>query len=244
MTLHRPALLLLLLGWMLPGLWTVAAGAQLLRPYSAEYILHMGSFVVGKVEISLDISPKGEYTYRAYTIPAGLATLFRNDEITEISKGKIEDGRVTPINYFYHHIKRKKVRKVNLDFDWSNHRVSNRMKESSWSMDIPNGVQDKFSQQLALMMHLVRNSDNLSLQVADGGRLKTYHFKRQNQTQISVKAGSYKVVKLTHAKDDRPSRATFWMAPDLYYLPIKVVKQEKDGEFTVELKSIAWKSAG
>lgn len=235
---------ILLIGWILLGHSLVAAETQSLKPYTAEYNLQMGSITVGRIKISLDITPEGEYTYRAHTTSVGIAAIFRNDEITEISQGTISGSRIIPLNYFYHHVKRKKVRKVSLDFDWQNHRVSNQTGNSNWSMDVPSGAQDKFSQQLALMSHLAQSNDGTQFQVADGGRLKTYHFKRHNRVQIQVEAGNYDVVKLTHAKDNHPTRATFWMAPEFHYLPIKIVKQEKDGKFTVELSSVSWSRPG
>ncbi|MES9858425.1 MAG: DUF3108 domain-containing protein [Sedimenticola sp.] len=240
MNTQRGISLALLISWMLLSHGVATAESQPLKPYTAEYSLLMGRIVVGKIDVSLDITAEGAYTYRAHTITVGIAALFRKDEITEISQGTINGNRITPLTYFYHRVKRKKVRKVSLDFDWKNHKVSNRTENSDWSMDIPSGAQDKFSQQLALMSHLTKNDQSIQFKVADGGRLKTYLFERHDRVQLQVEAGSYDAVKLTHAKDDRPSRATFWMAPDLHYLPIKIVKQEKDGEFTVELRSVSW----
>lgn len=238
----RLTLLTLIFLSMALGQRVAIADAATLRPYSAEYSLQMGKIVVGKILITLEITDKGEYTYHAHTRSAGLAALFRNDEITEISRGVIEDSEIIPSNYFYHQVKKKRVREVSLDFDWHNLQVSNHAAGSLWTMDIPSGTQDKFSQQLALMSHLAGSGNSTQFQVADGGLLKTYRFEPQGKSRLRVKAGQYNAIKLTHSKDDRPAQSTFWLAPELHYLPIKIIKQEKDGEFTVELRQVTWNS--
>ena len=107
-------------------------------------------------------------------------------------------------------------------------------------MAIPDGVQDKFSQQLALTQQLPGNGDSIKFEVADGGRLKIYQFTPQGEERLKTEVGEYTTIKLTREKDVRPSNATLWMAAELNYLPIKIVKQEKDNQFVMELRTITW----
>lgn len=220
--------------------WQNAAAERQLKAYAAEYNLTRNGMHIGKVEISLELSTSGGYTYRSHTVPVGLVAVFRKDEITEVSQGSIQNNLITPLTYHYLHKKSKKTRKVDLNFDWKALRVTNQTPDSNWSMAITDGVQDKFSQQLALTQRLPGNGDSIKFEVADGGRLKIYQFTPQGEERLKTEVGEYTAIKLTREKDSRPSNATFWMAPELNYLPIKIVKQEKDNQFVMELRSITW----
>lgn len=239
MNTHQSLLLFFFAGSALLG-WQNAAADRQLKAYTAEYNLTRNGMHIGKVKISLELSTNGDYTYRSHTVPVGLVALFRKDEITEVSQGSIRNNLITPLTYHYIHKRSKKTRKVDLNFDWKAHQVTNQTPDSNWSMAIPDGVQDKFSQQLALSQQLPGNGGSIKFEVADGGRLKVYQFTPQGEEWLKTAVGEYTTIKLTREKDSRPSNATFWMAHELNYLPIKIVKQEKDSQFVMELRSIAW----
>ncbi|AKH20312.1 hypothetical protein AAY24_08075 [Sedimenticola thiotaurini] len=224
---------------LLPGIATPTAG-QILKPYRAEYQLSLGSLVVGRAKITLDLSADGQYSYRAYTWPVGLAALFRKDEITEQSEGRIVNDAVVPSRYLYSHKRPKRTREVNLDFNWPAGRVANQIAGTPWSMQIPEGTQDKFSQQLALILAVGRGDKAAEYRVADGGLLKSYRYTEVDREQVNTKSGQYSAIKLVRNKGDRPSRTTFWFAPELNYLPVKITKHEKEGNYIMELISVTW----
>ncbi len=232
-------LLLLATALLLSPATTVFA-EQTLKPYKAHYRVSKGTFVIGSATITLKLSAQGDYQYRAFTTPVGLAAVFRKDEITEQSNGHIVGSRVIPEHYLYKHKKPKKQRTVSLDFDWENQQVANKTADSHWSMEIPSGTQDKFSQQLSLMLSLCRGESVATFEVADGGLLKTYSYTQIEEETIRTESGEYKAVKLARNKDNKPSKTTLWFAPDLNYLPVKIAKHEKDGDYVMELVSVDW----
>jgi hypothetical protein len=241
----RSVLALLLAGWtaLQPG-FVRAAAEQPLKSYRAEYRVSMGNLVIGRANITLRLSGEGRYTYRAYTTPVGLAAVFRNDEITEQSQGRVVNDSIIPSHYLYTHKRPKRTRQVNLDFDWQAGKVANQSADSHWSMEIPEGTQDKFSQQLALMLALYRGDKAAEYQVADGGLLKRYRYTEISREPVATESGEYQAIKLARNKGDRPSRATFWFAPNLNFLPVRVTKHEKDGDYVMELVSVTWQDGG
>lgn len=235
----RLGLRLLLACTLLQASFASLAAEAALKPYSAQYRLSMGRIIIGSVDISLQLS-EGHYHYQAFTAPVGLAAVFRKDEITEQSEGRLDDNRVIPLRYQYRHKKPKKSRQVKLEFDWKASHVTNRAADSLWSMEIPQGTQDKFSQQLALMLALYRGEKRAAFQVADGGLLKTYHYTEVERERIKTAAGEHETIRVARNKGERPSRASFWFAPALNYLPVKVAKHEDDGDYVMELVSVNW----
>ena len=81
MNTRQCLLLFLSTGSALLG-WQNAAADRQLKAYTAEYNLTRNGMHIGKVEISLELSTSGGYTYRSHTVPVGLVALFRKDEIT------------------------------------------------------------------------------------------------------------------------------------------------------------------
>ncbi len=194
----------------------------------------------GEVRVKLSFTPPGTYHYHALTIPVGLAAVLRSDQVTEQSNGRIGKCGITPEHYLYQHRKSSRPRQVKLVFDWTRGRVTNYSLESHWNMQVPPDTQDKFSQQLELMLRLNAGcSSTLQFPVADGGRLKQYRFERAGDEQTETAAGRFQTLRLTRSKDGKPSRATLWLAPALGYLPVKIAKQESGGEVVMELSSFS-----
>ena len=106
----------------LAGPGTAVEGAGL-RGFKAEYRLSWHEMEFGRVEVSLALDDAGGYRYRAHTIPLGLLATMRDDEVEEVSEGRIEDGRVIPHRYSYLHSRPDGDRDVRLEFDWDGGRV-------------------------------------------------------------------------------------------------------------------------
>ena len=239
---RRRAVCLLLL-WSLASLvWGTPSnqGQTGLRPFSAEYQLRRGSVVFGKVLVSLSISADGDYSYRARTLTAGLAAVLRSDEISEISEGRIERGSVIPQRYQYHHQRAETPRQLKLVFDWQAGRVTNHSASDRWSMPIPAETQDKFSQQLALMLQVGQGARQVEFPVADGGRLKAYRFDSQGEETLETPAGRFATLRLARSKDAKPSQASLWLAPELNYLPLQIERHGDSGSVLLELLSVNW----
>jgi hypothetical protein len=238
-----PLLLLLLTGWTLPHYNAAADSSKTLSPFSAQYVLKYIGIPFGEVRVQLQLSTDGRYSYSAHTIPVGIAAMLHRDEVTEQSEGLIRDGVVTPVNYRYHHERERKPRVVSVDFNWRTHRVTNTILGSRWSMEIPPAAQDKFSQQLALMLALLRGETEIRFNVADGGRLKSYLFQREGEERATTEGGVFHCIKLSRSKNNNPSQATFWMAPELNYLPVRIERRGKNERATLELRSLRWEPA-
>ncbi len=209
-------------------------------PFQAEYRISVGGIPAGKVEVSLELSGDGNYRYRQHSVPLGLLAVLKSDEITEVSEGLIRGDRVIPSSYLYQREQSKKPRKENLLFDWKTGRVTDRTSNAVWSVDIPEGTQDKFSKQLALMVAMSSDQNPVTFQVADDERLKTYHFRPQGTETIEIEKKRFDTLKIARSKGERPSKSTLWLAPRLHFLPVKVEKLERGNLFVMELVSVNW----
>jgi len=226
---------LLLINWV-----ALAEGRPQLNPFTAEYSLSRGYLKLAKVEITLELDDHGAYRYSARTTPVGLTAVLHSDEISEVSSGTIGAEGVIPQRYHYRHHNSTNPRSVDLDFDWRARRVTNSLDGASWSMKIAPGTQDKFSQQLMLMLSLAAGKRKIDFPVADGGRAKDYSFRFQSEEIVDIDAGSFHTLKIARSKNRRSSQTSLWLAPRINYLPVIVEKKEKDGIYLMELNRFSW----
>ena len=225
--------------------WPAAAASEVnpsseLRPFSAVYHLSLAGMLLGEVKVSLSVSKQGGYEYLAHTLPRGPMRLFRDDEITEESRGVVENRSIRPERYRYRHRQSDKHRVAELKFDHARGRVVNDIRGSRWTMPVPPGVQDKFSQQLALIQGMMNGAEEIEFPVADGGKLKFYRYERIEVETVDSPAGSFEAVALARRKNDRPSRMTIWLAPSLRFLPVRIEKRESNERVNMLLQSVTW----
>ena len=134
--------------------------------YKADY---KGLPVSAKGIRELSRSDDGTYTL------SSTATSFFT-KIVEVSKFKLVDEQVVPVEYQYHRSGIGKKRDAILSFDWENSKVLNNVQSKPWEMSIPEGTLDKLLYQLKMREDLVAARKEglpwptLDYQVADGGR--------------------------------------------------------------------------
>jgi hypothetical protein len=212
-----------------------------IKSFQAEYRVSLGSIPAGKIAVSLELDANGGYRYRQHSTPVGLLAAFVKDEITEISEGRIHDFRVIPSSYRYKRERSKKPKQVHLLFDWETGRVTSQASDPGWSLEIPEGTQDRFSKQLALIVAMNGTPNEVAFRVADDERLKIYRFRPQGPETIEIGERNYQTLKIARSKGERPPKATLWLAPELHFLPVKVEKLEKGKRFVMELISVQWR---
>lgn len=212
-----------------------------LRGFTAEYRLSWHDMEFGKVDVSLNLDPQGGYRYSAHTVALGMLATIRDDVVDEVSEGRIEGGRVIPHLYSYLHSRPDGDRDIRLEFDWAAGRVINRINDSVWTMELPTGIQDKFSDDIALMLALKDGARELiEFGVADGGRLKRYRFQVVGRETVEGPIGVQPALVVTRAKGKREPNMRLWLGSDLNYLPLRAEKLDDGEAFLMYLQAVRW----
>ena len=194
--------------------------------YKADY---KGLPVSAKGIRELSRSDDGTYTL------SSTATSFFT-KIVEVSKFKLVDEQVVPVEYQYHRSGIGKKRDAILSFDWENSKVLNNVQSKPWEMSIPEGTLDKLLYQLKMREDLVaaRNEGlpwpTLDYQVADGGRLKKYQFEITGEEEIDTPVGKIKTIKAERVGNRRNRTTIFWLAPEYDFLLVRFQQYEEDGK--------------
>lgn len=214
---------------------TALAGSTPAAQFKAEYALYIKGVKVAKMERRFSSSADGSYVYRSNTRTTGLFSLFRDDHITEESRGRLLGDGAQPLRYDYSHTGSHKQRRVSMRFDWGRNEVVNLVNGSPWKMHLQAGVLDKLLYQYVIMQDLSAGKRRLSYVIADGGKTKVYDFEPQGEEIIDTPLGRLRTLKLTRHKPNSRRETTLWCALDLQYLPVKVKNIEKDNKITVAI---------
>ena len=223
----------------LAGLALTAQADSVPDDYDAVYQLSVNRFGIGEARVTLRAQDNGLYTYRSDTNPTGLAKLFRSDRVREYSRFKLHQNRIRPLEYRFDHTGSKKERHAFLHFDWKALQVANTVEGHTWEMEIPDDALDKLVVQVAVMMDLTAGKEKLTYAIADGGKLKEYHFAIIGEENIKVPAGTFRAVKIERLRKDNDRTTHLWCAPELGYLPVRIEQVENEDNVTYlsELKS-------
>lgn len=212
-----------------------------LRPYTARYQVSYRGLSGGDLEFSLQRQGNGQYEYSSHIFPNFLGGLFASDQAEDTSLIAVNGETIRPLKFRSEDGTRKTEKDIRLDFDWSKNAVSGHAKEMDFSFDVPAGVQDRLSIQLAASLALQAGRDPGKLSMVEGNELKEYNITQENTEHVRVPAGEYDTLVLKSERvDSSSSRVTrYWYAPQLGYLPVRAERSSKGKvDIVMELKSI------
>ncbi len=212
-----------------------------LRSFDAGFQVTNYGVPLGSLTLQLTLTEGGEYLYHAHTRPERLVDWFQTDEVQETSEGVLQNSSIVPHAYEYRLGNGETRNLTRLQFDWPDQRVWTESGGTRWAQEISPGVQDKFSQQLAIRFDLANGRQQVSYQVADGGRLKRYQFRVVGREWIQTPLGRLKCLKVNRSKEGRAPDFTIWFAPSLDYLPVRIERDRFLGRYRMELKQLTLK---
>lgn len=211
------------------GAATAPAGEPLAKPFQATYQVRRGRLEFARSVFSLHDEGAGTWRYRSVTTPVGLISLFRDDVVTETSRFRIHDDRLRPLSYTFRYQNSSRDRDQSVEFDWRNmmaHTVNEGRKKD---ISLKPGMTDRFLAQLALSRDLAAgHGPTLTYTVVDRSEIKRYMLKQAESEQLRTPAGRFATIRITKHEPDSGRITTFWCAPALDYLPVKIAQSEPD----------------
>jgi len=199
--------------------------------FEVSYKLYSNDTKIGQMERKFYKKGPNNYIFSSESKTTGLISLFRKDHIIEISNWNYLDSSIMPLHYSYKHTGGKKNRDVEINFNWNDQKIINRVNDSTWRMETQAGILDKLLYQLVIMIDLKSGNIPEKYLVADGGKIKEYIFKYIQDEIIETPIGNFNTMKFARYKKNK--QETFlWCAYDFDFLPIKVITKENDGRLS------------
>ena len=169
----------------------------------------------------------GTYSYTLKTEPTGFWKLIANGSINESSQFEIVDGEIRSINYRLNDTIRRNPRESVVDFDWSKKTIQGFYKDRMIDFYIERRILTRILLQIEIMHQKQRNNLEDSYLIIDKDEIKEIEITSSNSgKKISVPFGSYEVFEVSHRSKNSNRINTFWLAPDLDFLPLKLEQTE------------------
>ena len=96
------------------------------------------------------------------------------------------------------------------------------------------GICDRLLAQLAMSLDTLQGKPENDYSVLDHDKVQTYRFTRTGNASVNTPAGKYDTVEMTRHDDSKNRVTTFWLAPKLDYLPVRI-RQTEPGKATISL---------
>ena len=216
-----------------------AADGLPVTPYQARYEVYASGFSIGEATITLAATGPGAYQMTSDVRPNGLVALLASGRIHEQVSGEIREGAIQPGQYERLLETGKKSDHMQLKFDWSAGQVQARNNADQATLPLAPGVVDPLSLQLVVMKDLQRGQTPSQYSLVDRTEIKSYQIRNQGRETLDTPLGKLNTVLINQYTPGKTRMTTFWVAPDLQYLPVRIM-QEKDGkeDLRMEIRAV------
>ncbi|MFC0820591.1 DUF3108 domain-containing protein [Moraxella sp. ZJ171] len=102
-------------------------------------------------------------------------------------------------------------------------------KSKATTLKMPKQAYDDLSLEAQIRQELINGKFTGSYLLVKRTDIENTRFRRVNHGKITVPAGTYETVRIDRIHDDHSRATSFWLAPSLNYLPVKV-SQTSDGK--------------
>lgn len=211
------------------------ANQTLPQAFSARYEVTHSGLTLGEARVEYRKLDSNHYRYSSHTRPLGIATLLLRSELREVSEGRLTSDGFRPDRYEYNRSGRN-AREIDLAFDWDRMRVIDATSGTPWKTPMPDDTLDRMVSQLQLMHDLASKEVDLSYPIADGGRIKHYQLRITGRETLQTPFGPLETLRITRSGENDRRSTTFWCAPALDYLPVRIDHREKGDNFTMALR--------
>ena len=169
----------------------------------------------------------GTYTYTLKTEPTGFWKLIANGSINESSEFEIINDEIRSINYRLNDTIRRNARESEVDFDWSKKVIKGFYKDRVIDFNIEKRILTRILLQIEIMHQKQRNNLKDTYLIIDKDEIKEIDITSSNSgRKISVPFGSYDVIEVSHRSKNSNRINTFWLAPELDFIPVKLEQTE------------------
>ena len=165
------------------------------------------------------------YTLTSVTETVGLAALFRNVRVTQVSSGRVTGRGLVPEEF---RVVQEDGAVGSARFDWKRKRIALDIAGEKREVALHTGAQDllSFIYQLVIM----RPEGNSELHVATGKGYNTYTLEYKGEETLTI--AGVQVASRHYITVGPPGEQTteVWLASDLAFLPVRVRFMDKKGQ--------------
>ena len=126
----------------------------------------------------------------------------------------------------------------NLSFNAGNKKVASTYKGKTVNLNMAQQAFDDLSLEVQIRQDLLNGKFSGNYYMAKKDKIEKTPFKNSGKTKITVPAGTFDTVRVDRVHDDNSRSTSFWLAPSLDYLPVKVSQINDGKKMDLELTKV------
>jgi hypothetical protein len=193
---------------------------------------------IGLGDVAVTLKPDDGpdcYRYESQSNPVGIVKTFYGKPY-EVSRFCVRGGRVVPRRFQFVHDDDDSFM---LDFDMAARKVRD---ANGVEREIPANAQDRFGMHQAVRLWVLSRqgekdpaAEKFEFSQVDDEKIRTYTMAITGREKIRIPAGEFDAI-VVERIDDPKKIAKFWVAPELDFMPVKVVTLRPRANLEMELK--------
>ncbi|MEJ6070789.1 DUF3108 domain-containing protein, partial [Psychrobacter sp. 16-Bac2893] len=125
-----------------------------------------------------------------------------------------------------------------LDFNPRGKKVVSNYRGKSTTLNMAQQAFDDLSLEVQIRQDLLNGKFSGNYYMAKHDKIEKTPFKKSGNTKITVPAGTFDTVRVDRIHDDNSRSTSFWLAPSLDYLPVKVSQINDGKKMDLELSKV------
>ena len=125
-----------------------------------------------------------------------------------------------------------------LNFNPSKKQVVSTYKGDTFNLNMAQQAFDDLSLEVQIRQDLLNGKFSGNYYMAKKDKIEKTPFKKTGNTKITVPAGTFDTVRVDRMHDDNSRSTSFWLAPSLDYLPVKVSQMNDGKKMDLELTNV------
>ncbi|WP_131668132.1 DUF3108 domain-containing protein [Psychrobacter pygoscelis] len=207
------------------------ANAKNIQPSSADYSFTIENKYKGSATRQLTKSGNS-WRYNVKARVAGVASATQNSSFSLSGTNVIPSSASTTYKIF------GVGRTHNLSFAPSKKQVVSSYKGKSTTLSMAQQAFDDLSLEVQIRQDLLNGKFTGNYYMAKKDKIEKTPFKKSGSSKITVPAGTFDTVRVDRIHDDNSRSTSFWLAPSLDYLPVKVMQVNDGKKMDLELTKI------
>ena len=209
----------------------VLANAKTIKPSSANYSFTVEDKYKGTATRTLNKSGD-TWKYDVNARVAGVASAAQSSTFT------INGNNVIPTKASTTYKLLGLGRTHKLDFNPSAKKVTSNYRGKTTTLNMPQQAFDDLSLEAQIRQDLLNGKFSGNYYMAKKDKIEKTPFKNSGKAKITVPAGTFDTVRVDRVHDDNSRSTSFWLAPSLDYLPVKVSQVNDGKKMDLELTKV------
>ncbi|MEJ2492093.1 MAG: DUF3108 domain-containing protein [Desulfuromonadales bacterium] len=209
------------------------------KPYTATYAVKYRGFKLGSLVFTLRPAQDGTYIYETQAKPGFIARFLVSPDAVERTVVVIDAAGVRPLHWISEDGTEETEDDGYLAFDWKAQRVTGIVEDKVVDIPTEDGIQDRLSMQVAVLMALQRGRSPGPVKMIAEDRIKQYNYVKKGTRSIDSAVGRYQTILYESTRPGSSHLKKIYHAPKLGYLPVRLENFRKgDLETVMELIAV------